>query len=75
MRCRCFDRDILLFSIIPACLDQGELFAKKLQNQKMKVLHLESNEKKNSEKDLNKIEATFAKGEKKMNGSKNKLRK
>ena len=37
----------------------------------MKVLHLESNEKKNSEKDLNKIEATFAKGEKKMNGSKN----
>ena len=41
----------------------------------MKVLHLESNEKKNSEKDLNKIGATFAKGEKKMNGSKNKLRK
>ena len=39
----------------------------------MKVLHLESNEKKNSGKDLKKIEATFAKGEKKTNGSKIKL--
>ena len=26
----------------------------------MKVLHLENNKKKNSEKDLNKIEASFA---------------
>ena len=31
-------------------------------NQKMKVLYLESNENKNSGKDLNKIEARFAEG-------------
>ena len=41
----------------------------------MKVLHLGSNEKKNLEKDLNKIEARFAEGKQKMNGLKLKLKK
>ena len=41
----------------------------------MKVLYLESNEKKNSGKDLNKTEARFAKGKQKMNNLKLKLQK
>ena len=42
---------------------------------KIKVLHLESNENKNLEKDLNKIEAKFAEEEKKMNSLKNNFQK
>ena len=34
----------------------------------MKVLHSESDKKKNSKNDLNKIETRFVKGEQKMNG-------
>ena len=41
----------------------------------MKVLHLGKNKKKNSEKDLNEIEARFAEGMYKMNSLKNKLQK
>ena len=41
----------------------------------MKVLYLGSNEKKNSGKDLNKIETSFAQGKQKMNGLKIKLQK
>ena len=41
----------------------------------MKVIHLESNEKKNLEKDLNKIEARFDEGKQKMNCLKVKLQK
>ena len=41
----------------------------------MKVLYLGSNEKKNSGKDLNKIEARFAEGKQKMNSLKIKLQK
>ena len=41
----------------------------------MKVLHLGSNEKKNSEKDVKKIEARFAEGKQKMNSLKMKLQK
>ena len=39
------------------------------------MLYLGSNENKNSEKDLNKIEAGFAKGKQKMNSLKTKLQK
>ena len=39
------------------------------------VLHLGSKEKKNSEKDLNKIEARFAEGKKKINSLKIKPQK
>ena len=39
----------------------------------MKVPFLESNEKKNSAKDLNKMEARFAEGKQKMNSFKIKL--
>ena len=39
----------------------------------MKVLYLGSNENKNSGKDLNKIEASFAERKKKMNSLKIKL--
>ena len=41
----------------------------------MKVIHLESNEKKNFEKDLNKIEARFDEGKLKMHRLKIKLQK
>ena len=41
----------------------------------MKVLHLGSNEKKNPEKDLSKIEGRFAEGKQKMNNLKIKLQK
>ena len=41
----------------------------------MKVLYLESNENKNSKKDLNNIEAKFAEGKQKINGLKIKLQK
>ena len=41
----------------------------------MKVLYLGSNENKNSEKDLNKIETRFAERKKKMNSLKIKLQK
>ena len=41
----------------------------------MKVIHLECNEKKNSEKDLNKIEVRFDEGKQKMNCLKIKLQK
>ena len=41
----------------------------------MKVLYLESNKKKNSGKDLSKIEARFAEGKQKMNSLKIKLQK
>ena len=41
----------------------------------MKVLHLGSNEKKNSEKYLNKIVARFAEGKSKANSLKIKLQK
>ena len=41
----------------------------------MKVLYLESNEKKNSGKDLDKIETSFAKGKQKMNSLKKNLQK
>ena len=41
----------------------------------MKVLYLEISEKKNSGKDLNKIEVRFAEGKQKMNSSKIKLPK
>ena len=41
----------------------------------MKVIHLESNEKKNSEKDWNKIEVRFDEGKQKMNRLKIKLQK
>ena len=34
----------------------------------MKILHSESDKKKNSKNDLNKIETSFVKGEQKMNG-------
>ena len=39
----------------------------------MKPVHSGSNENKNSEKDLNKIEARFTEVEKKMNSLENKL--
>ena len=41
----------------------------------MKVIHLESNEKKNSENNWNKIEARFDEGKQKMNRLKIKLQK
>ena len=41
----------------------------------MKALYLGSNEKKNSGKELNKIEARFAEGNQKMNFLKLKLQK
>ena len=41
----------------------------------MKVIYLESNEKKNSEKDLNKIEVRFGEEKQKMNCLKIKLQK
>ena len=41
----------------------------------MKVLHLENNKKKNSEKDLNKIEASFAEEKQKKEQFENKATK
>ena len=41
----------------------------------MKAFHLESNEKNNPEKNLNKIEARFAERKQKMNGLKIELQK
>ena len=41
----------------------------------MKVLYLESSEKEDSEKDLNKIESRFVEGKWKMNNLKIKLQK
>ena len=41
----------------------------------MKILNIGSNEKKNSGKDLNNIEARFAEGKQKLNNLKIKLQK